>query len=139
MILTVTVAKLSTILPFFAVPNCVVQNKSFFGLPHWWKYLGNPPLTGERDLLNKCVPAFSFPGDIWAVVFAIIDMLLRIAGIAAVIFVIAGGVAYMLSQGNPEKAASARRRIINAFIGLAIVLIASALVSFIGNSLKDSS
>jgi len=134
MIFTTAIVKLSTLLPLFAAPGqaCTVQNRPFFGLPHWWKYL-----DGQRDLLNKCVPVFDFPGDTWRVLFAIIDMLLRIAGIAAVIFVIAGGVAYMLTQGNPEKGASARRRITNALIGLGIVLIASAVVSFIGNSLKD--
>ncbi|HEX5395336.1 MAG TPA: hypothetical protein VFW52_03245 [Candidatus Saccharimonadales bacterium] len=78
---------------------------------------------------------FQFPGDIWLVAVAIVEALLRIAGFVAVIAIIASGVRYMFSGGNPEKAASARRGIINSFIGLAIALVAAGFVAFLGNKL----
>lgn len=80
-------------------------------------------------------PHFVFPADIWLIGLAILDMLLRLAGFVAVISIIIAGVSYITATGEPDKAAAARRRLYNSLIGLAIALIATALVSFVGNSL----
>jgi len=111
--------------------SCQIPKPSFFFLPPWWEYLKGTQITGT----SQCSPAFSFPGDIWAVGLALIDILLRVAGYAAIIAVTASGVQYIFAGGNPEKAASARRRIYNSIIGLAIVAVASAAVAFIGKYL----
>lgn len=103
---------------------------TFFGIPHWWQYL-----SGEIDPLNQCVPAFSFPNDLLAVSLAVVDMLLHVAGLVAIVSVIVAGVSYITASGTVEKTASARRRIYNSLIGLAIVAIASGFVAFIGNTL----
>ncbi|MBX4197635.1 hypothetical protein KW801_03730 [Candidatus Saccharibacteria bacterium] len=105
--------------------------RSFFGFPHWWKYL-----SGQVDPIGKCSPAFSFPSDTWAVGLAIIDMLLRLAGIVAVVSIIIAGIGYITAAGSADKITSSRKRIVNSLLGLAVVLAASAVVSFIGNSLK---
>jgi type IV secretory pathway VirB2 component (pilin) len=63
-------------------------------------------------------------------------MLIRLAGLVAVVMVIFAGVSYMTAQGNAEKAASARRRIYQSLIGLVIVFVAAGFVSFIGNKLS---
>ncbi|MBX4190712.1 pilin [Candidatus Saccharibacteria bacterium] len=109
---------------FGAVTTC--DNKFFF-LPNWWEFLKQPSPP-------NCNIAFNFPGDIWAVGLAILDMLLRIGGFVAVISIIIAGIQYIVSSGSPENVTSARKRIINSFIGLAIVLIASAVVAFIGKT-----
>ena len=113
-------------------PNTANPDNKFFGFPHWWKYI----TTGEKDGFGNCTPKVDFPDGLWAISFAVIDMLLYLAGIVAVIAIIASGVMYITSMGNVEKTTSARRRIINSLLGLAIVLIASLLVGFIGNSIK---
>jgi len=113
------------------VIGCAIGDNPFFGFPHWWKYL-----NAQTDATGKCVPAFSFPSDTWAVALAVIDMLLHLAGIVAVVSIIIAGVSYIMAAGAADKITSARKRIVNSLIGLAIVLVASALVSFIGNSLK---
>lgn len=105
------------------------QHNRFFGFPHWWKYIKN----GETDALGNCAPKVKFPDELLAIGFAVVEMMLYAAGILAIVFIIVGGVAYMASDGNPEKAASARKRILNAVTGLVIVLVAVALVSFIGH------
>jgi hypothetical protein len=102
------------------------QENFFFFLPTWYKYL---------DFDGNCSVVFNFPDDIWLVAVALVEMLLRLAGFVAVIAIIASGVRYILSGGNPEKAASARRGIINSFIGLAVALVAAGFVAFIGNRL----
>lgn len=113
-------------------PNTDNGTHTFFGFPHWWQYIPD----GQVDAFNKCTPQVHFPGGIWPIGLALIDMLMFLAGIAAVISIIIAGVQYMFTMGNAEKGVSARKRIVNSVIGLAIVLIATTLVSFIGNSIK---
>jgi hypothetical protein len=104
----------------------------FFILPPWYKYLDLAP-----DDNGYCtVQNFSFPADLLPVGFAVLDMLIRLAGLVAVVMVIFAGVSYMTAQGNAEKAASARRRIYQSLIGLVIVFVAAGFVSFIGNKLS---
>jgi hypothetical protein len=117
-----------------AAATCTLPGKGtnqFFGIPHWWQYL-----NGEPDIFGKCSPKVDFPGGILPVGLAIVDMLLFVAGIAAVISIIVAGFQYMSSMGNAEKGVSARKRIVNSIIGLAIVLIATTLVNFIGSTIK---
>jgi len=75
------------------------------------------------------------PDGLWSIGLAIIDMLLYVAGIVAVISIIIAGVSYITAAGSSDQITSARKRIVNSLLGLAIVLIASALVSFIGNAI----
>jgi hypothetical protein len=110
-------------LSVFAAAAC--QKGDFFLLPAWWKYL--------QVNTSDCSIIFNFPGDLWLVALALLDILLRIGGMVAVVMIIVAGVRYMTSTGNTEKAVSARKTAVNALIGLAITLIATALVAFIGN------
>jgi hypothetical protein len=112
----------------FAAASCKADNLFFF-LPPWYKYLA---LAGK---LKNCDLQNFVPGDIWLIGLAILEMLLRLAGFVAVIAIIFSGVRYMFSGGNAEKAASARRWLINSFIGLGIALVAAGFVAFIGNRL----
>lgn len=112
--------------PVFAATAC---KNSFFGFPVWWKYLKQQPQP------PGCEVVLDFPEEIWAIALAAVDMLLYAAGIVAVISIIIAGVGYITSQGNTEKTTSARRRIVNSLIGLAIVVIATFVVGFIGNSI----
>lgn len=125
------VAKLS--LFFFAAlgDKCTLPPSTFFFLPPWWEYL-----NGATDEIGQCSPAVNFPHVILPIGLAILDILIRLAGFVAIVSIIIAGVGYITSSGNPEKAASARKRIYNALIGLAIVFIAAGAVAFIGNSLS---
>jgi hypothetical protein len=115
-----------------AAQNCLPKagQHSFFLFPHWWQYL-----KGTIDSLGNCVPDFHFPGDTWAVALAIVDMLLRVAGLVAIISIIIAGLTYITAAGAVEKTASARRRIYNSLVGLGIVIVALGIVAFIGNTL----
>jgi hypothetical protein len=110
--------------------NCPGYNNSFFGFPHWWRYLDI-----QKDALGKCAPVVHMPGGLWAIGLAVIDILLRLAGIAAVLSIIIAGISYIGAAGSSDKITAARKRIVNSLIGLAIVLAASGIVSFIGNRL----
>jgi hypothetical protein len=114
------------------------QSQKLLGvIPKWYAYLkyGTDPLDP-----NHCKILIDFSGNgilgLLPVGLAIIEILTTLAGVVAVGFVIYGGVRYVLSQGEPENTAAARSTIINALIGAVIAAIASAIVAFIGKSLK---
>lgn len=132
----------------YAVP-CKPTGGSFLGLPAWYKYLG-----GELEESGRCSPVISGGNtqgqseegqvneeqvnSILPIGLAVLEGMLRIAGLVAVVMIFWAGFKYMTSQGNPEAAAAARKTAINALIGLTIVILATTLVSFVGNSLLPS-
>lgn len=109
----------------FAV-TCSNDN-SFFAFPTWYKYLKAGAAGG-----GPCSIMFKFPDDIPLVALAMLDIVLRLAGIVAVFFVVIGAVSYVTSQGDSNAVAKARGTILNALIGLLIATFSIAIVSFIG-------
>ena len=114
------------------------SNSSFFGIPTWYRYLGSK----YDAVTEKCEVQFSLMkggkfngGDILLVGLSIIDILIRIAALVAVGFVIYGGIRYITSQGSPDNTKEAQNTILHALIGLAIAVIATAVVAFLGNAL----
>jgi hypothetical protein len=102
---------------------------TLFGIPSWYSYL---PLK-VNTVTNTCdISAFNVPGDFINIGLAILDMALHLAGLVAVGYVIYGGIQLITSRGEPDGMASARQTIINALAGLAITLIAVAVVGFLG-------
>jgi hypothetical protein len=108
-------------------------NNTFFGIPPWYKYLDLDPATCE--VINFELIGNGANSGIILIALAIVDMLLRVAGIVAVAFVIWGGFTYITSQAEPDKLAQARHTIINALIGLGLSILATAIVVFVGNRL----
>jgi len=123
-----TVASAST---FSTGCNPSSQGQFFNFIPHWWEYLKH----GSIDATGQCAPMAQLPGDAWAIGLAVLDMLLRVAGFLAVVSIIVAGIEFIVATGNPEKGAAARKRIINSLVGLAIAMVATAAVSFIGKTL----
>ena len=131
--------------------------KNFFGLKPWYAYMDNEFAFVENSPADraanradpcsvKCFNLFNRPAnepnecgqtrsDLPAILLAVIDDLLRIAGIVAVAFVIVGSFQFVTSQGNPEQTTKARSTLINALIGAAIAMVAIGFVSFVGASL----
>lgn len=108
--------------------DCTLPSSNFLSFPTWYKYL-----PGKGDALGQCSPYIELPNGIWSIAFAVIDIMLRLAGILAVIFIIVAGFSYITSRGEPDKTASARKRIINALVGLVITMFAAVIVNFIGD------
>jgi hypothetical protein len=111
--------------------KCDIDNDNLLGFPHWYDYL-----QGAVDPQGNCVPKVTGLSDVWLVVAAIIEILLRVAVLVAVAMIIYGGFSYVTSQGEPDKTASARNTIINAVIGLAIAIMASFIVTFIAGRIS---
>lgn len=114
---------IANIINYFAATGAGCSaGKGFLGLPTWYTYL---------EVNGDCTPKITGLSDVWLIVAAIIEILLRIAAMAAVVFVIVGAVEYIMSQGEPEKTAKARGTIVNALVGLVVAVIAATLVGFI--------
>ncbi len=71
------------------------------------------------------------PDDIVVLALNVLSIAIQVAGYAAVGFVIWGGIRYMLADGESSKIASAKTTILNALVGLLIVLVAIAIVNFV--------
>jgi ABC-type Fe3+ transport system permease subunit len=107
-----------------------VVDQLFLSFPTWYEYLPTTSVNGV------CSPQLSSLSDVWLIVAAVIEILLRIAALVAVAFVIYGGIAYSVSQGNPDKTSKAKNTLLYAFIGLVIAVSAAAIVTFIAGSIN---
>ncbi|MSU75162.1 MAG: hypothetical protein EXS55_01465, partial [Candidatus Magasanikbacteria bacterium] len=76
--------------------------------------------------------------DIRVVVARIIRVALGLLGIVALGLVLYAGFVWMTAGGNEEKIAEAKKILINASIGLAIIFSSYAITSFIINKLVDA-
>lgn len=63
------------------------------------------------------------------------DIVAALTGVAAVVFIILGGLTMVTSGGNTEAVANARKRIIYAVIGLVIVALAWTIITFLTDKL----
>lgn len=98
---------------------------NFLGFPTWYKYLE------QREFRGTCSPHLEGINDVWLIGLAVIEILLRIAMIAAIAFVVYGGIKYAASRGNSDKVESAQRTLTDAVIGLIIAIVATAVVGFL--------
>lgn len=114
----------------------VCEQGSFLDFPRWYKYLdiNTPTIDGEQ----VCSPAVNGLSDVWLIALAVVEILLRIAIIVAVVFVLIGGIKFILARGNPDKISNARTAVQDALIGLVIAISATALVSFIAGRFSAS-
>lgn len=127
------------LLTYFAV-NCG-DTRYFFGIPSWDQYL--PKEVEDFGNQEVCQVQVNFVQngalnlDTFILVgLGVFDILLRVGALVAVGFIVYGGIRYILSQGEPDKAKQALGTIINALIGLGITVTATVIVSFIGNSIN---
>ncbi|MEK7116180.1 MAG: pilin [Patescibacteria group bacterium] len=91
-----------------------------------------PPLT-TKDLgveaIGSSIQLGS--GDVRQTAARIINVALGFLGIIAVVIVLIGGFKYMVAGGSEEKTTEARKLIVSGIIGLAIILSAWAITSFV--------
>ncbi|MDB5170381.1 MAG: hypothetical protein JWO35_75 [Candidatus Saccharibacteria bacterium] len=121
-------------LTLFSVVKQSCSSGDFLGFVSWYHYLDRTPDGCDIETF-QFFPDGTTPSDVPLVLIAVIDDLLRLAGIIAVAFVLVGAVQYIASQGNSEDTSKAQSTILNALIGLAIAVVAVAFVSFLGNKL----
>ena len=69
----------------------------------------------------------------------VIRILLIFAGVIAIVFVIIGGYQYVVSGGNEETAEKGKKTLINAIIGIVVIVLAYAIINVIVNLVGSNS
>ena len=113
-------------------PNfaCALSKSTLFGIPSWYQYLSGTSTS------SGCTPLLGSISDIWLIVAAVIEILLRLAALAAVGVILYAGIEYTTSQGNPERTGRAMRTLIGAAVGLIICILSAAVVTYIAGIFK---
>lgn len=115
--------------------SCADSN--FFELPRWCKYF-DPSTTTSAELNDN-------PEKLWLIGAAVLEILLYVGGIVSFAYLLVAAFRLVVSNGDPggngrpSAIAKLRTSIVNAFIGLTIVTMARALVSFIASTFAGSS
>lgn len=65
------------------------------------------------------------------IVTDVVNTMIYVTGILAVIFIIIGGIRYIVSQGDEKSIKSAKDTIMYAIIGLLLAILAFAIVNFV--------
>ncbi len=103
----------------------------------------DPNKTGGYGLSETAskIPAFADQTNVTGTSFlnskigSIIGVVLSFVGVIFLILMIYAGLVWMTAQGNQEQVTKAKDLMINAIIGLIIVLAAYAITAFIGTRL----
>jgi len=89
--------------------------------------------------LNLPVPGFTTGTvNLLGTVAKVIGTLLIVAGIIAFFYLLYGGIQYMTAGGDAEKATAARTTILNAVIGIIIIVISFSIVTFVTSQFGTS-
>lgn len=100
--------------------------------------------AGDQTLFSACSQASSSPvckaqgtteDPAVHIINVAADIVALIAGLAAVITIIIGGLTMITSSGKEEAVASARKHIVSALIGLVIIVLAWSIVRFVVDNL----
>lgn len=100
--------------------------------------LAMPFVVGAQEGLR--VPdggSFGLPNQASAsdLIIFIINIALAIAGLIAVFFLIIGGFRYITAAGNEDASEQAKKIILNAIIGIVVIILSFVIVRVISNAL----
>jgi len=117
-------------------------NDAFSSFPAWYNgLLVNDPTDASscvvgspQNFVSKSDPT-GVSTFIWTIVLNVIQCLTQAAGYIAAIFIIYGGLQFIMNGGDSNTVAKGRVTILNAVIGLVIALVATTIIKFILGSL----
>jgi len=133
LITIVAVVGVAVFSPATARAACQTEDANFLSFPTWYKYLDDR--NGDCAFAYSKNDYGSIGKYITRILMAIFEILARVAGMVAVVFVIYGGFTYMTSQGQPDKVNAGKTTILNSLIGMVIAVLAVAIVNLVAGSL----
>jgi uncharacterized membrane protein YidH (DUF202 family) len=77
------------------------------------EFVGNDPVGGAGNLITF-----------------LIQIVFLVAGLAALVYLLWGALDWLMSEGQKEKLSKAQSKIVNAIIGLLLVVVAFTVFSF---------
>ena len=91
--------------------------------------------TLGSGLLNKSVGNVGLESSLETSVSNIITAILAVVGTVFLVLTVIAGIMWMTAAGNEEKISKAKKMIIGASIGLAVVLLAYTITYFVSSSI----
>lgn len=119
---------------FFAV-LAVIASIGFFAFQETAGAVASPDTFGIKSIEDNTVLGVQ---NVRVTVAKIIRAVLGLLGIIAVVLVIYAGITVMTAGGNEEKVETGKKILINAVIGLAIILASFAIVQFVLSRLSQA-
>lgn len=119
-----------------------IQHYLYVALSFLW--VAPIPVFGQVDFsrqvreIGEEIYGTENPADLKDFIANLIRIVLGFVGIIFLLLIIWGGIQWMTSGGNEQRIESAKKRIVNATIGLTIVIMAYAIASFVVNSLGQA-
>ena len=107
--------------------TCQPEQSNILTFPNWYRNLKCED-GGAGGVVFQSI------NDMWIVLANVLDISIRIAVLLALIFIIYGGIRYIMSRGEPENIQTAKKIITNSVIGLVIAVLAATIVGFIAGS-----
>ena len=71
-----------------------------------------------------------------SLIITVINIMLGVAFLVAVLFLIFGGFRYIFSAGNEEAAEKGRNTVLNALIGVAIIILSYVIVQIVSRTVS---
>jgi len=96
----------------------------------------------HAQLGTTAAPTLNFTnltGGPGTVIMTLLTWFLTIAGALAVIYLVYGGVLYITAGGDAEKATKGRVAVVNAIIGIIIIVMAVIIVNWVGTLAETGS
>lgn len=120
----------SVVRPVAAATPCVPKMQ-FLGFKTWYDGLKCENVEGSQTIVS---PAKDDEGSeltsfIWLIALNVLFDICLVIGYLAVGFVIYGGYLYIMSQGDPGRAAKGKKTLTSAIVGLIISMSASVIVN----------
>lgn len=138
LVLLSTVGAVNTLVPNDVSAKACGDAGGFFGFHHWYDGLGDT-VAEKNGVPTSCVVNLKKVDGTWqtgviTIALNIVDILLRLIGIVAVIFIIIGGGRYITSQGNPASLTAAKGTIVRAITGLIIAIASVFILNYIAGT-----
>jgi len=105
------------------------------------KYLPLGLLLPAVASAQQQIPGLNLPlignGEFSDLATFLINTALAVSSLIAIAFLIWGGLRYITSAGNEETAEGAKKTILNAIIGLVIIILSYTIVLVVSNALHN--
>jgi len=89
---------------------------------HAFAQLSDPPDVGSGDIGG---------GDLKQAIVKVIQVVLDFMTLIAVVMIIVAGIRYIISRGEESENEKAKKMIIYVIVGLVVILLARAIVTFV--------
>jgi hypothetical protein len=94
-----------------------------------------PSLYDGIDCAGGSTPQITSVSDVALIIGNIVRILIAISGALAVILLMVASIYYITAMGDPSKVKRAKEIIINTCIGLALIVMSYAIVTYIAGGL----